>query len=228
MKRIRIGSWAAVAVLMLAASPDAARAQILPPTEPIPRIEAGTHTAPIRGIGVDRDCRVLVTGSDDKTARLWALPEQGAGEPKLLRVLRVPIGPGNDGKINAVALSPDGRFVAAGGWNRSSDHWVYVFDAATGKLIRRLGKFNDVIVHLTWSADGRYLAATLWGGGGLRVWETAGWSLVGDDRNYGGKESYGAAFDAAGRLYTVAFDGLLRRYGADFKLEGKSRPCGRI
>ncbi len=226
MKRIRIGSWAAVAVLMLAASPDAARAQILPPTEPIPRIEAGTHTAPIRGIGVDRDCRVLVTGSDDKTARLWALPEQGAGEPKLLRVLRVPIGPGNDGKINAVALSPDGRFVAAGGWNRSSDHWVYVFDAATGKLIRRLGKFNDVIVHLTWSADGRYLAATLWGGGGLRVWETAGWSLVGDDRNYGGKESYGAAFDAAGRLYTVAFDGLLRRYGADFKLEGKSRTLG--
>ena len=60
----------------------------------------------------------MVTGSDDKTARLWALPEQGAGAPKLLRVLRVPIGPGNDGKIYAVALSPDGRFVAAGGWNR--------------------------------------------------------------------------------------------------------------
>ena len=112
--------------------------------------------------------------------------------------------------------------------NRSGgDHWVYVFDAATGKLIRRLGKLDNVINHLTWSADGRYLAATLHEGEGLRVWETADWSLVGDDWDYGGKGSYGVAFDATDRLYTVAYDGLLRRYGgADFKLEGKSRTLG--
>ena len=227
MKRMCAG-WCAALVLMLVAPADAARAQTLPPTEPIPRIETDMHTASIRGIGFDASCRLMVTGSDDKTTRLWALPEQGAGEPKLLRVLRVPIGPGDDGKINAVALSPDGRFVAAGGWkNRSGgDHWVYVFDAATGTLIRRLGKLDNAIFHLTWSADGRYLAATLAGGEGLRVWETAGWSLVGDDRNYGGESSYGAAFDARGRLYTVAWDGLLRRYGADFKLEGKRGTLG--
>ncbi len=226
MKRIHIEWWAAL-VLMLAAPAGAARAQALPPTEPIPRIETGMHTTTIKRIGIDASCRLMVTGSDDKTARLWALPEQGAGAPQLLRVLRVPIGPGNDGKIFAVALSPDGQLVAAGGWNRSGDNWVYVFDAATGKLIRRLGKLKNVIQYLTWSADGRYLAAALGSGEGLRVWETAGWSLVGDDRDYGGKESYGAAFDATDRLYTVALDGLLRRYGgADFKLEGKSGTLG--
>jgi WD40 repeat protein len=223
LKRMRTGWRTFVAVLMLAALAGTAWAQTLPPnTGPIPLIETGTHTAIINRIGVDRGCRLLVTGSDDKTARLWALPEHGAGAPKLLRVLRVPIGPGDDGKIYAVALSPDGGLVAAGGWNHSRDHWAYVFDAATGKLIRRLGKLDNVILHLTFSADGRYLAATLAAGEGLRVWETAGWSLVGDDRNYGGKASYGAAFDATGRLYTVAYDGLLRRYGADFKLEKKS------
>ena len=227
MKRMCAGWWAAL-VLVLVAPADAARAQALPPTEPIPRIETGMHGAPIRRIGIDASCRLMVTGSHDKTTRLWALPEQGMGAPKLLRVLRVPIGPGHDGRIYAVALSPDGRFVAAGGWNgRDGDNWVYVFDAATGKLIRHLGKFDDNIQHLTWSADGRYLAATLHGGEGLRVWETASWSLVGDDWDYGGKDSYGAAFDATDRLYTVADDGLLRRYGgADFKLEGKSATLG--
>jgi hypothetical protein len=221
------GWWVAL-VLMLATPAGVARAQTQPPTEPIPRVETGMHNAQIWRIGIDASCRLMVTGSDDKTARLWALPEQRMGAPKLLRVLRVPIGPGNDGKIWAVALSPDGRFVAAGGWNRSGgDHWVYVFDAATGKLIRRLGKLDNVINHLTWSADGRYLAATLNEGEGLRVWETADWSLVGDDWDYGGKGSYGVAFDATDRLYTVAYDGLLRRYGgADFKLEGKWRTLG--
>jgi WD40 repeat protein len=212
---------------MLVAPAGVAWAQTQPPTEPIPRIETGMHTARITGIGIDASCRLMVTGSEDKTARLWELPEQRAGAPKLLRVLRVPIGPGHDGKIYAVALSPDGRFVAAGGRSGSDgDFWVYIFDAATGKIVRRLGKVDNAIFHLTWSADGRYLAATLFGGEGLRIWETTNWSLVGDDRNYGGKSSYGAAFDATGRLYTVALDGLLRRYGADFKLEGKSRALG--
>ena len=138
MKRMCAGWWAAL-VLMLAAPADTAWAQTLPPTEPIPRIETGTHNAVIARIGIDASCRLMVTGSVDKTARLWALPEQGARAPKLLRVLRVPIGPGNDGKIYAVALSPDGRFVAAGGWTGTGtdiNRWVFVFDAATGKLIQ--------------------------------------------------------------------------------------------
>src|ERR1700674_17975 len=82
-----------------------------PVMDPILSIETGMHTAVINRIGVERQCRLLATGSDDKTARLWSLPEG-----RLLKTLRPPIGAGHNGKVYAVAVSPDGGLVAAGGW----------------------------------------------------------------------------------------------------------------
>ena len=193
------------------------------------RIEPGMHTAPIRRIGVDAAGTLMATGSDDKTARLWALPEGGRGEAKLLRTLRVPIGEGDDGKVYAVALSPDGQWVAAGGWDAAklaAHHSVYIFEAATGRLVTRLGRLGNVIIHLAFSPDGSRLAATLGGGEGMRLWQAGSWRLLAEDKDYGGKDSYGAAFDGANRLFTVAFDGQIRRYGADGRLEAKAKAAG--
>src|SRR4051794_23159857 len=82
------------------------------PGEPLFRIETGGHGAPILHAGVDGAGRVLVTGSLDKTLRVWELPSG-----KAVRVLRPPTGPGNLGKVYAVAVSPDGRTIAAGNWS---------------------------------------------------------------------------------------------------------------
>jgi hypothetical protein len=46
-----------------------------PDQRPFLRIEIGMHTLPISSIGVDAACRLLATASDDKTVRLWSLPE---------------------------------------------------------------------------------------------------------------------------------------------------------
>src|SRR3954447_25796050 len=70
-----------------------------PDPTPTLRIETGMHNAPLR-IGTDAQCRLLVTGSTDKTVRLWSMPDG-----KLLRTLRVPIGPGTGGRVYAVAAS---------------------------------------------------------------------------------------------------------------------------
>ena len=216
--------FATIFAVALLAGP--ARAGDLPGGRPVLRIEPGMHTAPIKRIGVDAACTLMVTGSDDKTARLWALPQGGRGSAELLRTLRVPIGEGNEGKVDAVALSPDGKWVAAGGYIKAYDHWAYIFEAATGRLVTRLGSLGNAIFQLAFSPDGSRLAATLAGGEGMRLWETANWGLLAVDKDYGGKDSYGAAFDGANKLYTVADDGQIRRYGADGQLEAKAATLG--
>ena len=177
-------------------------------TEPMPRIETGQHTAMIYRFDVDREERFLVTGSDDKTARVWALPEG-----RLLQVLRPPAGPGDEGKVYAVAISPDGTTVAVGGddvdW-KASGHSVYVFDRASGRCLRRLGGLENIIKHLAFSADGQYLSASL-GAQGVRVWETREWGEILADRDYGDL-SNGCTFDRSDRLVTTCYDGLVRLY----------------
>ncbi len=178
-----------------------------PSQDPILRIETGMHVAPISGIGVDQSCRIAATASGDKTVRVWSLPDG-----RLLRTLRVPIGPGNGGKIYATAVSPDGRWIAAGGWDITQENFVYIFDSATGAMVARVGPFGNVILHLAFPTDGRWLAATTFGGVGLKVIDAQTWRIVAEDKTYG-DDSDGAAFGPDGRLYTVAYDHKLRQYG---------------
>ena len=55
-----------------------------PNQRPILRVETGMHIAPIVSLGVDADCRLLATASEDRTIRLWSLPE---GKPRAGRAL---------------------------------------------------------------------------------------------------------------------------------------------
>ena len=196
------GCWLIVAAhLMLGMTPEA-QAQV--PSEPVLRIEAGMHTAMINRIDTDAAGRFAVTASDDKTARVW---EVASG--RLLQVLRPPIGPGNEGKLYAVAISPDGRTIAAAGWD--PENTVYLFDRSTGQLQRRLTGLPNVINHLSFSPDGRWLAAVLGGRNGVWVWDWQRGAAPMADTAYGG-DSYGASWSADGRLATTSYDGKLRLY----------------
>src|SRR6185369_15703841 len=176
--------------------------------EPELRIETGMHTAAITEIGIDATNRFLVTASFDKTVRLWELPSG-----RLLRTLRVPIGEGNDGKLYAVAISPDGGTIAVGGFTASARDGgsnIYLFDRATGTLIKRIGGLPNVVTYLTYSHDGQYLAATL-GDNGFRIYSSESYALAGEDQACG-DSGLSADFDRAGRLVTACYDGFIRLY----------------
>lgn len=181
-----------------------------PPTAPILRFDLGEHTAMIRRIASDAEGRYLVTASDDKTARVWDLRDG-----RLLSTLRIPIGAGNEGKLNAVALSPDGQTVALGGytgWDYDGSTSIFLFDRASGRLLRRLTGLPNVISHLAFSPDGRTLAASLGGNNGIRLFAVADGHLLAQDTAYGAA-SYSVSFNRNGsRLVATSLDGYLRLY----------------
>ena len=181
-----------------------------PPTAPMLRIEADMHTAMIHRIDVDAKGQYVVTGSADKTTRVW---QRSTGQ--LLAVLRHPIGSDADeGQVFATAISPDGALVAVAGWTGHA--WeqkfsIYIFNRSSGQLLRRLTGLENVIFDLAFSPNGQLLAATLYGRNGIRVFDPYSGAVLGDDRDYAA-DSYGVAWQNNQQLASTSFDGKIRLY----------------
>ncbi len=190
------------------------------PAEQILTLEMGIHSSMIRDMVSDARNRILVTGSSDKTARIWDL-----STGKLLKILRPPIGQGAEGIIHTVAISPDGNTIACGGNSRSADksYNIYFFDRESGQLIKRISGLPITVMSLRFSKDGRRLAAGLWGTGGLRVYSfdrkdsTLNCSLIQEDRGYQ-LNIMGLDFNTKGWLVASSLDGSLKLYNEDFGL----------
>lgn len=182
--------------------------------QPVLVPDPGMHTAPISGADVDRTGRLAVTGSTDKTVRLWAL-DGDLAEP--LSTLRLPAGPGDVGKIFAVAINPAGNLIAAGGRTGGvvGKYTIYLF-TREGHVVKRIDGLTNLVIHLAFSPDGRWLAAGL-ERNGIRIFDReSGWASAVSDTDCS-DPVHGLAFAKDGRLATTCRDGQVRVYDASFR-----------
>lgn len=123
--------------------------------KPILTIDTGGHKVKINDVMFTSDGKYLVSASDDKTIRVW---DTSTGE--IVRVLRGQIGEGPEGKIHAVALSPDDRLLAVAGNigdRKRKIAFIRLINFQTGEVKALLKGHINVIYGLAFSPDGNKL-----------------------------------------------------------------------
>jgi len=105
------------------------------------------------------DGQYIVSGSEDKTVRLWNLQGNPVGQPFQ----------GHDDAVLSVAFSPDGQYIVSG----SEDKTVRLWNLQ-GHLIRQLFQgYEDFITSVAFSPDGQYIVSGS-NYGTLRLWDIEG------------------------------------------------------
>ena len=169
-------------------------------------LDTGGHTALIKGLVFTPDGKQLVSAGEDKVIRVW---DRETGST--VRTIRGQVGAGPEGRIYAMALSPDGRWLAAGGWmapglgvrdNELGD--IRLYDFASGNLVALLRGHADVVNSLAFSADSKLLISGASDFTAI-LWDVADRRLV--HRLWGHRQA----------IYTIGFtrDGMRAVTGSD-------------
>jgi WD40 repeat protein len=182
-----------------------------PKDAPILQLDTGGHMAKIRGVAFTPDGKFIVSAGYDKVIRVW---DWRAGAA--IRAIRGLSGPGGEGQIFAMALSPDGRWLAVGGrmhpecMGECGD--IRLYDLASGELHALLKGHSNVVTGIAFSPEGKKLIS---GGSDFAaiIWDVERKSII--HRLEGHRDAvYAVGFTPDGaRAATASDDNTLRLWG---------------
>lgn len=115
------------------------------------------HRSLIYDMDIDAEGNI-VTGSFDKTVKVW-----DSKKGHLIKEFRGQIGPGSEGMVYCIDVSPNNKYLAVGGWMGKNDESerlgdVRIYDYQSGKMVKLLNRVHeDVIMSLKFTNDSKYL-----------------------------------------------------------------------
>ncbi|WP_242482094.1 caspase family protein [Trichormus variabilis] len=160
----------------------------------LPNIIQG-HESGVNSVAFSPDGQRIVSGSGDKTLRLWDVNGQPIGQPLI----------GHEGAVKSVAFSPDGQRIVSGSGDKTLRLWNVNGQPIGQPLIGHEGEVKSV----AFSPDGQRIVSGS-GDNTLRLWDVNGQSigqpLIGHESGV-----YSVAFSPDGqRIVSGSWDNTLR------------------
>ena len=157
------------------------------------------HAGSVNDAVFSSDGKLLATAAGEPglfgEAKLWNVTDGS-----LLHTLR-----GHKDSLYAVALSPDARLLATGGY----DSAIHLWDAASGKPVRTLEGHNGPVYDLAFRPDGKVLASAS-GDRTVKLWDVVTGERL-DTLKESTQELYAVAFTPGGdRVAAAGVDNRIR------------------
>jgi mono/diheme cytochrome c family protein len=188
------------------------------------------HKGPVLCVAMSADGKRALSGSEDKTVRLWDVANGTE-----LRCLE-----GHTGEVLAVAFSPDGKHAVSAGQDRT----VRLWDLVSGRELRRFLGHTDKVSSVAFAPDSKRILSGSWDQT-LRLWDvTQGLELrrLAGHRSWvaavafspDGRQALSGGYDHTVRLWDLGsgrevhrFEGHLREvYSVAFSPDGRKIVSG--
>jgi len=169
--------------------------QLIPSTTPIRTFE--DHKDSVQAVAVFPNKRRMVTGSSDKTLRLWDL-ETGIVLKKM---------EGHSSRVSALVVSRDGQIIASGDENGEIIGWR----GETGEsLTEPIKAHSDQMWSVDFSPDGAVLATGSFDKT-TKFWCTKTWQMQGEPIQCGG-HVFGVRYSPSGELLAIGTHKIIQIY----------------